>query len=53
MTKQQLLEKLRNTEETFLLELLDVKADELVDAFLDKVDERYGYIEKQFQDTEE
>ena len=52
MTKQQLIEKLRNTDEVFLLELLDIKSDDLVDAFLDKLDERYGYIEKQFEDTE-
>ncbi len=52
MTKQQLIEKLRNIDEVFLLELLDIKSDDLVDAFIDKLDDRYGYIEKQFEDTE-
>lgn len=46
--KQELLALLRNEEETILLELLNITSDELVDAFLDKIEERYDYIERQY-----
>lgn len=39
MDKQELLEVLRTTEETILLELLEITSDELVDRFLDKVED--------------
>lgn len=53
MNKDQLLQKLRNIDEVLLLELLDVKSDDLVDAFYDKIVERYSYIEAQLENTEE
>jgi hypothetical protein len=37
--KQELLEVLRNTEETILLELLEITSDELVDKFTDKIED--------------
>lgn len=52
MTKQELLEKLRAEEETLLLELLNISSDEIVDAFLHKVEERYKYISQQYEDQE-
>ena len=52
MTKQELLDKLRNEEETILLELLDVTSEELVDAFLEKILERYEYIHGQYEPQE-
>jgi hypothetical protein len=48
MNKLELLKRLRNEEETILLELLNVTSDDLVDAFLDKIYERYDYIERQY-----
>ncbi len=39
MDKQELLEVLRNTEETILLELLEITSDELVDKFTDKIED--------------
>lgn len=41
-----LLCELRKQEETTILELLDLTTDELVDAFLEKVEEREEYIRK-------
>ncbi len=34
-----LLEQLRDTEETILIELLEVTSTEIVDAFLDKIED--------------
>lgn len=45
---QELITLLRNEEETILLELLNITSDDLVDAFLDKIDERFDYIERQY-----
>lgn len=39
MDKHELLEVLRNTEETILLEILEITSDELVDKFMDKIEE--------------
>lgn len=50
MTKYELLNRLRNTEETLLLELLDVNSDDLVDAFLDKINDRFDYISQQLEE---
>lgn len=40
----ELIEELRKVDEVTLLELLDVEADDLIDAFTDKVKERFQYI---------
>lgn len=40
----QLLEELRKIDEVTLLELLDIGADDLLDAFPDKIKERLQYI---------
>lgn len=52
MTKSQLISRLRQTEETLLLELLNLTSDEIVDAFLDRVEDRLLYLYGQFE-TEE
>lgn len=39
-----IIEKLRQVDEVTLLELMDVEADDLVDAFPDKIKERLQYI---------
>jgi len=44
MDHAELLEKLKQLDEVLLLELLDLKSEELVDAFLDKIAEREAYI---------
>ncbi len=50
MNKQELIERLRKTEETLLLELLDISSEELIDAFLDKIDERLEYLVRQLEE---
>ena len=48
-----LLNALRNTEETLLLELLEINSSMLVDAFLDIIDEREEWLnEKVLPDQE-
>ena len=49
MSKQELLEKLRLEEETILLDLLNVTSEELVDAFMEKIIDRYEYIHGQYE----
>lgn len=49
MSRFELIEILRHTEETILLELLDISSEELVDAFLDKIEERLSYLYGQIQ----
>ena len=44
MDKQELLDRLRNEDEVTLLELLEVTSDQLVDKFLDEIDENIGRI---------
>lgn len=53
MTLEHLIQQLRNEEETILLELLDIKSDDLVDAFLDKIEENFKYLNAQYEGTEE
>ena len=50
MISPELLEKLRQVDEVTLLELLDISTDELVDAFLDKIEDRYSFICSQIYD---
>lgn len=50
MSKNELLEKLRNTNEVLLLELLEITSEELVDAFYDKIQERFSYLERQVEE---
>lgn len=52
MSRDELIEKLRNTEETLLLELLEITSTELVDAFLDKIEDRIDYIYEQIDEKE-
>lgn len=50
MTKAQLILKLRNEEETLLIDLLNLTSTEIVDAFLDRIEERYEYLYGQYED---
>jgi hypothetical protein len=47
MNKIELLEKLRRTDEVTLMELLEINATELVDAFLDKIEDKLDYLYEQ------
>lgn len=50
MTTQELIERLRLYDEVTVMELLDIHTDELIDAFLDKIKERYNYIHDKIED---
>lgn len=53
ITLVELTEKLKQTEETILLELLDVSSEELVDRFSDLIEEKYEQLVEQFEVEEE
>ena len=42
----ELIEALRSLDEVTLLELLDVKSDDLVDAFLEKIEDNYSKLSR-------
>ena len=44
MDKQELLEKLKGVDEVTLLELLEINSSELVDMFLDRIEEKIDYL---------
>ena len=46
-----LLAKLRNLDELQLIELLQLSADDIVDAFLDRIEEREEYLYEQVRDV--
>ena len=47
-----LLTRLRNLDEVELVELLKLSSDDIVDAFLDRIEENQGYLYDQVQDIE-
>lgn len=47
MLFKELLERLKREEETYLLELINISSDELVDAFEDLIEKRQEYIRAQ------
>ena len=49
MTLLQLIELLRNEDPDEVVELLDLSTDMLVDAFLDRVEERSEYLRKFYE----
>lgn len=50
MLNPELLEKLRSLDEVTLLELLDLNSSEIVDAFLDKIEDNLSFIYSQVHD---
>ena len=49
MTFTELCEKLKEIEETLLLELLNINSSQIVDRFEDVVEERRDYIEEDLE----
>jgi hypothetical protein len=49
--KLELLEKLRKLDEVLLMELLEITSDDLVDNFLDKIDDKLSYIYDQLEEV--
>jgi hypothetical protein len=52
MDKFELLEKLRCLDEISLLELLEINSDDLVDAFLDKIEDNLTGLYEKTRDTD-
>lgn len=52
MTKNELLEKLRDLEETLLVELLGLNSSDIVDRCLDLIEDNYEYLYHQVRDLE-
>lgn len=46
----ELIEKLRDVDEVTLVELLDLKSTDIVDAFTDKIYERISYLLKELEE---
>lgn len=53
MNKVELIEKLKQMDEITVLELLEINSSDLIDAFVDKVDDKADYIRGQLEDTEQ
>lgn len=52
ITLRELIEKLKREEETFLMELLDIHSDELVERFTDKIEDKYDELVLEFDDSD-
>jgi hypothetical protein len=50
MNKVELIERLRQLDEVLLIELLEITSTEIIDAFLDKIDEREAHIRHEIED---
>lgn len=50
MNKAQLIEELRKIDEITLLELLEITSEDLVDAFLDKIEENQSKLITYYDD---
>lgn len=46
---QQIISLLREENPEVVLELLELSSDELVDAFLEKIEEKFEYLRKQYE----
>ena len=51
MDKYELLETLRHLDEVYLLELLEINSDDLVDRFLDKIEEKEDVLYEKARET--
>jgi ribosome assembly protein YihI (activator of Der GTPase) len=51
MTLHDLAEKLKKVEEVTLMETLEISSEELVDRFLDRIEEKFETLEIEFDDT--
>lgn len=48
-----LIDKLKKQDEVTILELLEIYSDELVDRFMDKVEDKIDFLEKELGSTSE
>lgn len=52
LTAKDLLRKIKLLDEITVLELLDIRSDELVDRFPDKIEEQYDYLMEEFEEDD-
>ena len=50
ITFKELCEKLSETEETILVEILELNSEDIVDRFSDIIDDKYDYLIREFED---
>ena len=50
MTKHDVIERLLKLDELTVLELLDISTEDIIDAFLDKIDERSEFLHKSLEE---
>jgi len=44
------MSKLKHLDEITLLEVLDITSEEIIERFIDKVEQRYDFLEKELND---
>jgi len=53
ITLEDVFNRLKQQDETSLLEILDISSEEIVDRFSDKIEERLDYFEIDLEEGEE
>jgi len=53
LTLRELQEKLKNVDEISLLEVLEISSEDIVNKFIDKIDDKYDYLVTEFLDEED
>lgn len=53
LTLQEIAEKLKRYDEILLLELLEISADDIVDRFMDKIEDKADFLENDLEEEEE
>jgi hypothetical protein len=53
ITLTELFERLKQVDETSLLEILDISSEDIVDRFQDLIEEKYDTLSPEFTDQEE
>lgn len=53
LTLTDLQEKLKNIDEISLMEILEITSEDLVNRFIDKIDDKYDSLVEEFEDDEE
>lgn len=52
LTLVDLADRMKHLDEVTLLEVLDIKSDELTDRFLDKIEERFDHLSEELEDID-
>jgi len=53
LTLQEIAEKLKRYDEILLLELLEISADDIVDRFMDIIEEKADFLENDLEEEED